>query len=235
MKYKVGDKVKIKEDISHCLGRDPYGKMDKWQGKTMTIREVTPPYYQMEEDIDECISGWCWPEELIEGLVETELSNTEILQLAIDTYGDKKQTLVCIEEMSELTKAFIKLYRADDSKKEKAKWHVQEEIADVCVMMQQAKMIFGEKKIDKIVQWKINRLHYRLKDEREVEVVDGVHEIGGKTYIWINPDKHFVSPGGIAMADTKYGEKPIIITSQRTEKMKHVKQHRKIIRGCENE
>ena len=47
-KYKVGDKVRI---VDHRTGpMNNFGKMDKWLGKVMTIRECLLSGYWMEED-----------------------------------------------------------------------------------------------------------------------------------------------------------------------------------------
>lgn len=63
MKYKVGDRVRIvsKKDNSYW---NPSGMMDKWLGKTVTIRVVRSGYYRLAEDGGE----WCWYEDMIAGL-----------------------------------------------------------------------------------------------------------------------------------------------------------------------
>ena len=59
--YQVGDKVRIANK------RGPHwndeGKMDKWMGKIMTIRDINDMFYRMEEDKDEHLGGWYWLEE----------------------------------------------------------------------------------------------------------------------------------------------------------------------------
>lgn len=69
MKYKVGDNVRI---VDHRTGpMNNFGKMDKWLGKVMTIRECLLPGYWMEEDYGENIGyGWCWDDDMISGLAE---------------------------------------------------------------------------------------------------------------------------------------------------------------------
>ena len=68
-KYKVGDKVRI---VDHRTGpMNNFGKMDKWLGKVMTIRECLLSGYWMEEDYGENIGyGWCWDDDMISGLAE---------------------------------------------------------------------------------------------------------------------------------------------------------------------
>ena len=227
MKYKVGDVVRIKDDISKCRFRNSEGKMDKWQGQVMTIADiVASTKYRM---VDDC-GAWLWPEDMIAGLVETELTNTEILKEAITTFGEDEQIRMCHEEMDELGVALSKFHRnpCGDTKVD-----VQEEIADVCIMMYQAKIMFGEKEVNAIIRKKMKRLAEKLKDEQEVEVVYGKHEIYGKLYIWINPDKHKTETGKIVTADTRHGEKPIIVFTVETHKLKDVKHHKKIVGGVE--
>ena len=69
-KYKVGDKVRIVSEWGKGCRQNGKGKMDKWLGKTMTIRKVTPHgYYLMEEDKAERDGiGWCWFDACIAGL-----------------------------------------------------------------------------------------------------------------------------------------------------------------------
>lgn len=72
-KYKVGEKVKIVSERTRLM--NPDGKMDKYLGTTMTIKEVDGNRvnpYKMEEDEDVNIfhnSRWNWGDEMIEGLV----------------------------------------------------------------------------------------------------------------------------------------------------------------------
>lgn len=72
-----------------------------------------------------------------------------IYRTATDRYGSRLQLIVAVEEMSELTKEICKFNRgkADISA-------IAEEIADVSIMLEQLKIIFGcgdevEEQIDK--------------------------------------------------------------------------------------
>lgn len=68
-KYKVGDKVRIVDHRTDNMHH--FGKMDKWLGKVMTIRECLFSGYWMEEDSGENIGfGWRWDDDMISGLVE---------------------------------------------------------------------------------------------------------------------------------------------------------------------
>lgn len=72
-KYRVGDKVKIVDKWVDAFIVNWEGLMDKWLGKTMTIRQVNTinDTYFMEEDKDENFgTGWAWVEENIECRVD---------------------------------------------------------------------------------------------------------------------------------------------------------------------
>jgi uncharacterized protein YlzI (FlbEa/FlbD family) len=81
---KVGDKVRI---VSKKTGFtwNIHGKMDKWLGKIMTIREIpkcvyTRTFVRMEEDKNEWDGpGWAWFAEMIEEKIEVQPTIVEHL------------------------------------------------------------------------------------------------------------------------------------------------------------
>ena len=82
----------------------------------------------------------------------------EVYQMFIDNYGIKSQRLLCIEEMSELTKELCKINRYAGTDKEKQVIeNIKEEIADVLNMVEQLEYIFGADDIEKIRTDKIER------------------------------------------------------------------------------
>lgn len=228
MKYKVGDRVRIAKDVKvgDVAGDVSFvPDMEEYRGTVMTISDVcNNEKYHMAEDGGK----WGWRKEWIEGIAEEEPTNAEIFKLAISTYGKDEQIRMCHEEMDELGVALSKYHRSPCGY---TLANVQEEIADVCIMMQQAKTMFGEKEVDEIIQQKIERLKNNLDDEQEIEIVIGVHKLGGISYVWQNPEKYHVEVGCLAIADTKYGEQPIIVEEITVEKKKDVKQYKCITRG----
>lgn len=70
-KYKVGDRVRIVNRRAERM--NIFGEMDKWLGKTMTIRKLLFSGYQMMEDNGEHLGeGWFWDDGMIAGLAEAQ-------------------------------------------------------------------------------------------------------------------------------------------------------------------
>lgn len=74
MKYKVGDRVRIKTKLASKTRSNIFlnPKMCKWEGKVMTIESVIDDAYHMLEDIGEVCTGmgWAWTSDWIEGLAD---------------------------------------------------------------------------------------------------------------------------------------------------------------------
>ena len=96
------------------------------------------------------------------------LDGESIMQQAIKTYGVQAQCDVAVEEMAELTKAIMKLRRvADDyGKTQAALDNLLEEIADVDIMIEQMKIMWGPKQVEEYRRRKLERLERRLNDDR---------------------------------------------------------------------
>lgn len=84
------------------------------------------------------------------------------LQKIIQHYQSVDQVVVLIEEMSELTKALTKALRGASNKGD-----IAEEIADVQIMLDQAKLIFkfNKEMMDAFIDYKIDRTLERIKND----------------------------------------------------------------------
>ena len=80
-------------------------------------------------------------------------------------YGVIHQSNKAIEEMSELTKALCKIkeHPAFDPRVSRYLDDVIEEIADVSIMTEQLKHLYGAKEVDAVIERKIARQMRRIK------------------------------------------------------------------------
>ncbi len=80
---------------------------------------------------------------------------------AVRTYGKQSQLVMAMEEMSELTKELSKNIRG-----EKNVSAISEEIADVEIMLEQLKVIYGNRaEVDRVRGEKLDRLFLRLTEK----------------------------------------------------------------------
>lgn len=87
------------------------------------------------------------------------LERRYILSSALAYKGCMGQFLVAIEEMSELQKELCKVFRSKTNIEA-----IEEEIADVQIMLWQLEMVFGEDRIEKHVNDKLLRIETRIKE-----------------------------------------------------------------------
>ena len=100
----------------------------------------------------------------------------ETCEKAVDCFGIDTQTDMLIEEMSELTKALLKLRRHadDDKERERRKTDICEEIADVLIVLAQI-MNDGDysRMVDALIYYKTARLtknieYFKSRSENDV-------------------------------------------------------------------
>lgn len=80
MKYKVGDKVRVRRDLQINRSYGAYtfvSEMSNYKGSVVAISEVYLTCYCIEED-----KGiWKWTDEMFDGLVEDELTAEEAIRI----------------------------------------------------------------------------------------------------------------------------------------------------------
>ena len=81
----------------------------------------------------------------------------ELLKTAMEKWGYGAQELQCIEECSELTTAILHHSRNKCNDED-----VITEIADVIIMCEQMRLLYGDKLVDAEIRRKMKRLEERL-------------------------------------------------------------------------
>lgn len=76
----------------------------------------------------------------------------EVMQAAIDTFGEREQMVVAIEELAELQKELTKILRGGGSQDRLA-----EEMADVQIMLDQLEIIHGDRAA--VHEWQRKKMH----------------------------------------------------------------------------
>lgn len=92
------------------------------------------------------------------------MNNRDVYINAINAYGTEEQIRMIYEEMCELGVALSKYHR--DPGMETVQ-DVQEEIADVQIMLEQAKEMFGRAEVEWFLQEKTERLRKRVEEKLE--------------------------------------------------------------------
>lgn len=79
----------------------------------------------------------------------------KLYRKAIGNYGEAAQMIVAMEECSELIQAISKKLRGRDT-------NVEEEVADVEIMLEQLKLMCNESLVEDFKEKKLERLEQRL-------------------------------------------------------------------------
>lgn len=96
----------------------------------------------------------------------------KIQQIAMN-YTFEQQRSVFAEECAEAIQAVCKLRRASNTEDYLAKLDaLAGEVADVLIMAQQMRFFLGENKVDKEIEFKLNRQLERIRKEQEIEPTD---------------------------------------------------------------
>lgn len=167
----VGLIVESGEGITRCkLGKVTAEQEGKWLHLTEDRRfEITEPCANGPKD--------CPFETSNENKSE---SRDEVFRRCICEYGDQPEIDMCIEEMSELTKALLKWRRFQSmetgkkvnpvSRNKKASGYradVIDEIADVKIMIRRMEILFmADEEVEHRIDFKVNRQRERLNEIR---------------------------------------------------------------------
>lgn len=91
-----------------------------------------------------------------------DIDSMKILSKAVETFGSSNQMIKAVEEMSELTFELAKTLT--NLEMDRAPLGIIEEIADVEIMLDQLKLIYGKDRIELQRSIKLNRLRRKLEE-----------------------------------------------------------------------
>lgn len=145
MKYKVGDKVRVRKDLLIRTNYEDYmfvSGMDDYKGSVVTISDVFSNVYYIKEDKGK----WGWTDELFEGLAGDELTAEEAIKIQAEICSNisncancpiyKEKGDYCCEsfkaENPEKVVRIIKQWKKDHEKKE-----IETEIVDIIKVMKE--------------------------------------------------------------------------------------------------
>ena len=155
MKYKVGDKVRVRRDLEEGKaygGWDALEDMVKMRGETVTIRRVRSSAYELEE------KGLMWTDEMLEGLVEDELTAEEAIRIQAEMCSSTEckdceidklrydSHCECVEFCSKNPKKVIEILKQYKKDHEKKEIEVVQKL--YCLVIDEKRTVVHEEEID---------------------------------------------------------------------------------------
>ena len=143
-----------------------------------------------------------------------KIDNDDVLSCARDTYGNKNQVLVCIEELNELACVLSKFNRYDSESKARKELHDKalDEIADVYIILEHVKSILdiSNEGVMNRAKLKIGRLKRWLSNSESMQETIDDREISKDCSKCINGElKHSASLcNSCLMEESVSGNKP---------------------------
>ena len=94
------------------------------------------------------------------------INDCGVINQAISKWGKDYQSVIAIEEMSELTKELSKAIRGNDNHSQ-----IVEETADVMIVLMEIRAMFKIKdtELQKVINAKLDRLRKRVADDTDQE------------------------------------------------------------------
>lgn len=141
----------------------------------------------------------------------------EVFARCLRTYGERPQADMAIEEMSELTKALLKMRRTSKDGIPAARAAIIDELADVRIMERQMELLYKcegevEERIDFKVQRQLNRLNSKEAEKEKEESKAREKAFGDKVWefcIKRGVDVTFTSEAGLVDIYVKRGRSSI--------------------------
>ena len=90
------------------------------------------------------------------------MKTVEVMQQALDHFGEINQTDKAIEELGELIVALSRYRQAEGAEKTQRAIEVITELADAKIMIKQMILLFGAWEVEQQIKFKIDRLIDRM-------------------------------------------------------------------------
>lgn len=163
------------------------------------------------------------------GDMDRRPDNLEILNLAIEMYGEDDRMEHCRKTLDKLSRELC--YWKQNPQIEDIP--IYQRVAEAIMDLTQIKKILGEREIDRALMDETDKLYKLLKteSEREIEIVEGKYSEYSQTYAWANPNGLKCVPGGLAIAEFGTGELPIIVKKVSKRKRGTISLKYKIVKG----
>ena len=112
MKYKVGDKVRVREDLiaGELYGKDIFAsEMISFKGQTVTIKKIQNNKYLIEEDLED----WYWTEEMFLPVTKYNIGDKVIVKDDLIEY-EKYKDVSFVPAMSPFKGKIVTIYDTTD-------------------------------------------------------------------------------------------------------------------------
>ena len=153
MKYKVGDKVRVRRDLKNSvLYGGLYAVDEMLKKKIVTITSVHDDYYKVGED------DYKWTDEMLEGLVEDELTAEEAIRLRAEMCANNScnecrsgkrnngEGINCCEFSQKYPERVIEILKQWKKEHEKKEVKVTQKIQ--CLVVDEERNVVHEEEID---------------------------------------------------------------------------------------
>ena len=180
-KFNVGDKVRIKGDLSECeFGYTPY--MDAYKGKEATVIKV---YSEGKIKLDIDKHAWCWSENVLELIEENDNMNTKIEEGNKVNESDLKDAEISKEVKNDVVNPFMEEYKKIVTETMNL---CEKKNKDYGSSVEDTFKKFGDISYLVRITDKYNRILTLINKDNEVKdenLIDTIRDMGNYLFLWL--------------------------------------------------